>query len=59
MEYGIAIENFFNLELSLIVIFLVLTLVAIPQMIIFAAYDSGKSNEDTTFYDKFSFASLG
>ena len=54
-----AIENFFNLELSLIVIFAVLTVLAIPQMVIFAAYDSGKSNVDSTFYDRFSFASLG
>ena len=59
IEYGVAFENFFNLEFSLITIFALLSLVAIFQMAIFFSYDSGKINEDSTILDRLTFASLG
>ena len=40
LEYGTAIENFFNLECHLIVMFLFLTLLAIPQMAVFLSYNA-------------------
>lgn len=43
LSYGVAIENFFNLEVWLIKIFFVLTLLALPQMIVFASYNSNAS----------------
>ena len=51
LEYGTAIENFFNLECALIGMFFVLTLLAIPQMIIFASYNSMKDFETAGFTD--------
>ena len=38
LQYGVAIENFFNLEVALIKIFCILSVLAIPQMIVFASY---------------------
>ena len=45
LEYGTAFENFFRLELSLMMMFLVLTGLATLQMIVFACYnDTEHSN---------------
>ena len=59
MEYGIAFENFFNLEFNLIKIFALLSLIATFQMAIFFSFDSGKVNDDSTVLDRLTFASLG
>ena len=40
LEYGTAIENFFNLEYRLICTFFVVTLISLPQMLVFASYHS-------------------
>lgn len=59
LQYGVAIENFFNLEVWLIKIFFVLTLLSLPQMIVFASYNSNASFQESSFLDSLSFASLG
>ena len=59
LEYGVAIENFFNLETALIRIFFVLTLLCIPQMVIFACYDSFKGYQNSNLLDRISFGSMG
>jgi len=59
LEYGVAIENFFNLEVYLIKIFCVLTLLALPQMVVFASYNSNASFTNSSITDAVSFASLG
>ena len=59
MEYGTAIENFFNLECSLILMFLVLTILAVPQIAIFASYNAQENFSNVGVLDRFSFAGLG
>ena len=59
LEYGIAIENFFNLQKSMIKIYFILTLLAIPQMAVFASYNANASFQFSSVFDMFSFGSLG
>ena len=59
LDYGAGIENFFNLEVALIKIFGVLTLIAIPQMAIFASYNSYSSYSNNAWFNVLSFGSLG
>ena len=59
LQYGVAIENFFNLEVQLIKIFCVLTLLAIPQMIVLYTFDYNVQMGGTTFLEKTSFSSMG
>ena len=59
LEYGTAIENFFNLECHLIAMFFVLTLLAIPQMAVFLSYNAIRDFEQAGVLDQFSFAAFG
>ena len=59
LEYGTAIENFFNLECHLIAMFFVLTLLAIPQMAVFLSYNAIRDFEQAGILDQFSFAAFG
>jgi len=58
LQYGVAIENFFNLEVSLIKIFFFISLLSIPQMIILGTYNDNV-NLTVGFLDIISFASMG
>ena len=56
LQYGTAIENFFNLEYALIKMFAVLSLLALIQMVIFLTYN------DTNFggiFQESTFSGLG
>ena len=59
LEYGIAIENFFNLECRLILIYLIVTLIALPQMIIFATFDNQSASNTSSLFSGINFGSLG
>ena len=59
LQYGVAIENFFNLEVQMIYIFFILTLLTLPQMGIFAAYNSNGNYMSSSFLDSLTFSSLG
>ena len=56
LEYGTAFENFFRLELSLMMMFLVLTGLATLQMIVFACYND---TEHSSLFEQTTFAGLG
>lgn len=59
LKYGVAIENFFELEKWLIWTFLILTLMAIPQMTVFAVYNGLYQGYHEHFLARLSFGSLG
>ena len=54
-----AIENFFHLQVQMICIFFVLTLLTLPQLIIFMTFGSNASFESSTWKDNLTFAGLG
>lgn len=58
LQYGVAIENFFNLEVALIKIFFFISLLSIPQMIILGTYNDNV-NQAVGLLDVISFASMG
>ena len=59
LQYGVAIENFFNLEVALIKIFCILSVLAIPQMIVFASYGANMFYQTSNWMNAINFGNLG
>ena len=60
MQYGIAIENFFRLEWLLIWTYAILSLLAIPQMAIFASQNTGSEGASVRpLFNSLSFGAFG
>ncbi len=59
LEYGITIENFFNLEWWLVKIFFWLTVLSIPQMIIYGLNWSPSTLGAGSVLNSLSFGGLG
>lgn len=60
LKYGTGIKNYFTLQWQMIVVFSVLSLLAIPQMFIMGSFGGlDYLGDNLSFYAKYSFGNMG
>jgi hypothetical protein len=59
LNYGTGIKNYFIVQERIILLFCYLTILAIPQMLIYRYFDGYNYTQDNTVYTKLSFGSMG
>ena len=59
LNYGTGIKNYFRLQESIIRLFCYLTILAIPQMLIYQYFDGYNYTKGNSVYSKLSFGAMG